>query len=247
MVEVEQCEQDLPDIEDISKQKWEILLDRFTRDMDPWNIDIGKLADRYRNYIKKGEKFDFELPARVILICSILLRMKVNFLTGDVPPEQEEEVEEIEEEFEEEFDEFEEEDEEPDLFVPDMQLPVRRKSKRKVTLDELKGALEKAIKIEERREQRSEERNDDVGFEINKESISNRLNRLMGKLKSLYSNSKDKIKFDEVLEKKDKKEKIEKFIQVLHLENDEKIKCVQPEFLGELLIELEKELEEENN
>lgn len=235
----------IPDIEDISKQKWEILLDRFTSDMDPWDIDIVRLAERYRDYIKKSKKFDFELPARIILICSILLRMKANFL------EDEEEFEEIEEEVED-FEEIPldleemEEEEEPDLFIPDMELPVKKKPNRKVTLDELKDALEKAIKIEEKREERQDKREENYGIEIDKKSINSRLNGLMDKLKSIYSNNKDKVKFSQVLNKKDKREKIEKFVQVLHLENDEKVKCMQPEFLGEILIELEKELKENN-
>ena len=44
--------------------------------LDPWNIDIVKLADSMLKYLSELEDVNFRIPARFILVSAVLLRLK---------------------------------------------------------------------------------------------------------------------------------------------------------------------------
>jgi chromatin segregation and condensation protein Rec8/ScpA/Scc1 (kleisin family) len=54
----------------------------------------------------------------------------------------------------------------------------------------------------------------------------------------LLSSGRKKASFKEILSEDTKEEKITKFIHLLHLESENKIRCTQREFLGDIEIEL---------
>lgn len=229
------------DIEKLTGLGWERTLDQLTEDMDPWDVDITELTRRYREYIQRLENYDLKLPGRLILVCSVLLRIKTNYLSG---VEREEEEEELREDpIEEPPLEEEEARQEPELYIPDIEFPVKKRQKRKVTLKELKQALDKALDIKEKRKSRKQER-EEFNLEIDQENVKQKVDRLFNRLKDYITNEDDQIKFEQVLNERTSREKVEKFFHILHLETDHKIKCSQPEFLGELLIALGSELEQ---
>src|SRR3989338_1123709 len=51
--------------------------------MDPLSVDLVKLADAFRIYLERLQKFDFRVPARFILVAAILLRMKAELLLDE--------------------------------------------------------------------------------------------------------------------------------------------------------------------
>lgn len=247
---------DTDDIAAIREADWETVLERFTEDMDPWAIDIVKLADRYKSYINKLERFDLEVPGRIIVVGAVLLRMKTEILRDayeDGNPEdveREESLEELEHEMEEimEEEQFDAVDDEQ-LRIPEAvpKPPVKKKAKRKVTLDELKDALEKAVEIGDKREERQEERKkaEDYGIEVEEDDITNKLNQLYSGLRDhIGGNDDDAVTFSELVEEQKKEEKLNKFVHIMHLETDQKIQCIQNEWLGDIQIEM---LEQENN
>ncbi|MCX6100714.1 MAG: segregation/condensation protein A, partial [Candidatus Bipolaricaulota bacterium] len=67
-------------IEELVSESWEGVLHRLTADMDPWDIDIAELARRYRAYLQALRELEFVVPGRMVLTCSILLRMKSDVL-----------------------------------------------------------------------------------------------------------------------------------------------------------------------
>lgn len=222
-------------VEAISDGRWEETLQTFTADMDPWEIDIVELADRYKSYIQKMETFDLEVPGRVILVAAILLRMKAEILRGEEEPEEQGFEEQME--FEEEI---EEEEESRQLRIPEAvpEPPIRKKGKRKVTLDELKDALEKALEIEEERSERQETRNvEDYGIEVEEKDFTDRLENMYSTLKGYVQDSSG-LRFSELVEKEESSEKIEQFVNLMHLETEEKVRCYQEEWLGDIEIEL---------
>lgn len=237
------------DMDAIAEQDWETVLQRFTEDMDPWAIDIVTLADRYKSYIERMERFDLDVPGRIIVICSVLLRMKtevVRDLYGeDAEQQAEEEMAEMFGEVDEEWDEPEDE---AQLRIPEAvpTPPVKRRSVRKVTLDELKGALEKALEVKERREQRQEERREQeaYGVEVEEEDISDRLNSLYSRLKSFLGKGRNAVAFSDIVDDAERQEALNKFVHIMHLETDERVRCMQEEWLGEIEIEV---LEDEND
>ncbi|MDY6959149.1 MAG: segregation/condensation protein A [Halobacteriota archaeon] len=121
----------------------EILLDLATRgEIDPWDIDIIDVTDKFLEKLNEMSKPDLRISGRTLFYASTLLRMKAEGL----------EVEDDEDEFEEVLDDIEIEDEEGvNIEYPKLVPRIRRKSKRPVTLDELIKELSKAESVERKR------------------------------------------------------------------------------------------------
>lgn len=229
------------DARQLEQMHWEETIDFLTRDMPADEIDIVELAERYREYVDAMEEFDLEVPARAIRICSALLNMK-----SAIVLEYEEETEE--EEPQENPMDFEEEEEEEPVELgepPELEMPVKPKPKRRLHKDELKDALRDALEVKERREERVEERHEmEEAFEFEEDTLQDKIDALHSKVMGMIGSSKEKVKFNQLLDKRTSEEKIEKFMHVLTLENDRKVTCVQEEFLGDLHVKPEDENEE---
>lgn len=228
------------DAQVLAEQPWEQTLDLLTADMQASEIDIAVLADRYKEYINELQEFDLSVSARAIRICSALLNMKTLALTGEDPQEEEEPMEDPMA-FEDEPMEAEE-DQGPDLEEgPELDMPVKPRPRRRMELNELKDALRDAMEVKEKREERQEQR-EEIDQEFNVEdNLNDKINSLFSRLKGLVS-SNDAVEFSRLLEEKSNEEKIEKFMHVLHLENDKKVICKQEEFLGDLHVKPEDEV-----
>lgn len=236
------------EIDNLAEMPWEETLEFLTADMDPESIDIYVLTERYQEYIDELEEFDLEVPAQAIRLCAALLRIKTMALAGEEMMEEEAENPmdfEGEEMMEEEF----VEEEEPDIEVgPDLQMPVKAKPRRRMSLDELTDALEDAMEVKEKREERQElreEMEDPVG--IDEKSLEEKVNSLFSRVTDLISGSSDKIPFNQLVDDSEGEEKIEKFLHVLHLENERKVECIQEEWLGDLEVKPKKEPEQVAN
>lgn len=221
------------DIGEMAEQPWEETLEMLSADMEPSNIDIKILAERYREYIQELEEFDLEVPARAIRLCAALLRIKTLAMTGEQKEEQEQENPMN---FEEEEVIEEEAQDEPDLEVgPDLEMPVKPKPRRRMSLDELKDALDDAMEVKDRREERQEMREEiDQQMEIDEKSLDEKINSLFSRLTDLIGSSSEKVKFDQLVENKETEDQLEKFLHVLQLEDDQKVRCIQEEFLDDL-------------
>lgn len=231
--------------ETIKEQHWEETIDFLTKDMPADEIDIKVLAQRYKEYIDTLQDNDLHVSAKAVRVCSALLNLKAA-ITLDYEDEIEEEEEPDPMDFEEEA--MEEEQEEVDLEdPPQLRMPPKPKPKRRMHKEELKDALRDAMDVKERREERREEREEmDEQFEFEEETIRDRIDSLYSKVTDLISSSSEKVKFNQLLEERTSEEKIDKFMQVLTLENDKKVRCHQEEFLGDLHVEPEEEDEVAN-
>jgi segregation and condensation protein A len=110
----------------------EILLEMArTGEIDPWNIDIIDVTDKFLARLVEREKFDLRASARTLLYASILLRMKSDILVNAPPPEPEED-------FMPDF------GPEPDDY-PMLEPRQRHASARPVTLEELINELQRAV------------------------------------------------------------------------------------------------------
>lgn len=127
---------DLPSI--VRKPSWKQLLTELvvSEKLDPWDIDITKVADGFFRMVRKMEKADFHIPANIILACAILLKYKSNALR--VYGEQPEAFEEAEPLV------FEDEGE-----IPPLRIKARIPPKAHITLNELIGEMERAIKYDD--------------------------------------------------------------------------------------------------
>jgi segregation and condensation protein A len=227
-------------VEELIGETWEGVLTRLTSDMDPWNIDLSELARRYRSYIHALQDLNFEIPGRMVLTCSILLRMKSDeLLAMEYRTDRDGLVAQIEDAIEqEEF--IWEEPADPDAFA----LPVLRRPHRQVTLTDLRKALTSALKVSRRRAERLidhveiDEFDPFEHFEIGGLDFSDRLHSLLTRIKDFLSGRRV-LSFFRLLERGDKEERVQRFFEILHLAASGEIECSQTEFLGDILIKLE--------
>lgn len=116
----------------------DLLVDLVNRNkLDPWNIDIIYIVDKYVETVKKLKVLDLRVPANIILAAAILLRMK----SGLISMPEYEEAEMV----------AEEGIVRPDITVDPLNFRLRIAPKRKISLNELITALDEAISIKDTR------------------------------------------------------------------------------------------------
>ena len=64
---------------------WKTLIVELVKNeqMDPWDIDISALAQKYITMVRKLQQADLRISGKVLLAASILLRMKSDILLTD--------------------------------------------------------------------------------------------------------------------------------------------------------------------
>ncbi|MBS3128075.1 segregation/condensation protein A [Candidatus Woesearchaeota archaeon] len=211
--------------------------------MDPWDIDISLLTAQYIEAIRHLKEMDFKIGGKVVLAAALLLKIKSKRLVGV------------------ELDEFDrllaQSDPQTGSFYDDLEGGMRKPSdiseqermtliprtpqprKRKVSIYDLVGALEKALEVKKRRLIKSFP---EVGIEAPHKArdITLSLKQVYNKILDLHlSTSRKKIFFSELIGKDAGKEtKVHVFVPLLHLHNQRKVDLDQQQFLGEIDIHL---------
>ncbi|MFH1587428.1 MAG: segregation/condensation protein A, partial [Candidatus Diapherotrites archaeon] len=127
---------DLVDL--IDQPAWKTILIDLVKSakMDPWNIDVSELADKYLQKINALEGSDLRLPANAILASAILLKFKSRILNiGSI---------EDEEEFLAKRKMGEDEMKLIDGLLPELKTTSKAKEGR-VSLDDLVDSIEKML------------------------------------------------------------------------------------------------------
>lgn len=135
----------------IEKESWEEVIYSIVslENLNPWDIDLVKLTESFLNYINKLQELDFRIPAKIVFVAAVLLRLKADYLSIF----EEEPLEEVAKEKP-----FADLGIDPDLIQ--LGLPMKRMPKRQVTLNELVTALKKSdnSKREKNRKERQMEK-----------------------------------------------------------------------------------------
>ncbi len=216
-----------------------------TEQLDPWNIDLGILADKYIETIEEFEETNFFVSSKVLLACSLLLRLKSEILLNYYISDLDEILYGKKEQKNYEYERIEIDEDELPILVP--KTPMARH--RKVTLNELIGALSQAIDTENKRIKKEIRH-----FQSKKNALivlpkKNRIS-LKNKTKNLYQRIHDFLKHPEKVEMKfsdlapTKEEKLSSFIPILHLTNQERLYLKQEQHFDEIFMMLDK-MEEE--
>lgn len=210
-----------------------------TEQLDPWNIDLALLTNRYLEKIKELEEANFFISSKVLLAASLLLRIKSEILLHK-------EIRGIDEIL---FGKKEEtkpaekiqidESELPELY-PKTPLPRYRK----VTLQELMSALDKAMSTEQRRIKREvarvqQEKDAEIVLPKERTSVRERIRKIYSKLLTAFKKKQDKISYSELTGGK-KEEKIACFLPCLHLDSQHKLFLEQKAHFQEIYIWLYK-------
>ncbi|MCX8191069.1 MAG: segregation/condensation protein A [Candidatus Aenigmarchaeota archaeon] len=222
----------------IERESWEQIIYYIVNveRIDPWDVDIVKLCDGFINFLRKVESLDFRIPAKVVFVAAILLRLKSEYLMR----KEEEKIEEKEEEIPT-FLEF-------DPSKLKLAYPVKRIPKVQITLEELIIALKKAVEIEEKKKSKKSHLKEKLIKNINlEEDITKRIENVFKKIEE-KSKDREKVMFKEIVENWESEEIVKNFVPLLHLEKNEKISTEQEAFFKEIFISLKKEkFNEQNN
>ncbi|MEX2017498.1 MAG: segregation/condensation protein A [Candidatus Pacearchaeota archaeon] len=210
-----------------------------TEQLDPWNINIIILTDRYLVKIQELEEADFFVSSKVLLAASLLLRIKSEILLNKYIKS----IDEIlfgKKEIKKYVSERIDLDEEIPMLIPKSPMPRFKK----VTLRELMESLGKAINTENRRIKKEiTNRNALIESGI---SLPKRKFNIKSKIKELYTKlilhfndegnkSNKKISFTEFVGSS-KEEKILSFSPLLHLESQKKVWMEQEAHFEEIYI-----------
>ncbi len=205
--------------------------------LDPWDVDISKLTEKYLEKVNEMEELNYAVSAKVLLAAALLLRIKSEFLINHYiksldeilfgkPAKKEKPQIEINL------------DDVADLF-PRTPLPRPKR----VTLTELIGALNRAMVTEHRR----------IKNEITHKHALNRFNFFLPKntvdvrfkLKEVYQKVKNYFASNKSAEKMTytdlaptTEEKRFSFGPVLHLDNQDRVLLEQLQHFDEIYIYL---------
>jgi len=190
--------------------------------VDPWNIDIVDLTEKYVKMLREMKELDLRVSARAILAASILVRMKTEALLNEDTVE-----------------ETQESEEKIRVDVEPLAPPIRR-SERYYTFDDLLEALMDALEEAERRKPRNRKKEnieervfvvDDFRVDIEKHVY-----RLHDVVVRLYHEKGEPIKFWELIFDPTPKIIARTFLYLLFLSNMGKVDLIQEEPFGEILV-----------
>jgi segregation and condensation protein A len=204
-----------------------------TEEVDPWDIDIGTLTKKYIETIKQLKEFDFKISGKALLAAAILLKIKSNRLVGEDLEEFDRIIvgEPDEDFFEEDILASDRTEEEIQKLIPRMPQP----RKRKVSIYDLMGALEKALEVKQRRVLKNTP-SFDVEIPKKRPNVNLVMQNLFLKIKRFFILGNKHLTFKKLIPSESKKDKVATFVPLLHLTNRHKIDLKQEKPFGEIEI-----------
>jgi segregation and condensation protein A len=208
----------------VAETNWkEMLIDLVeTEKLDPWSIDIAVIADKFVEKVRALQMLDLHVAANVILASSILLRMKTETLL------------------------FEEPEEEPNgeieartvPQIPSLTLKLRLPPPRRLTLQELIGAIEEIMKIQQSNKKLLQPIQQNlIQINMNEKDIDALIEDTFESVKQNVD-SYGLVTFSQLIKNKSLEDIIKTFIPLLFLEKNGKVELFQEEFFGEIFIKL---------
>lgn len=217
-----------------------------TEQMDPWDIDIGTLAQQFLDSLKKLKAMDFRISGKVVLAAAILLRLKSTKLVKEDLGELDRIIAMSEQTQEEFYDELEQglydephgTTEKPNYtLIPHTPQP----RKRKVSVYDLVEALQKALEVKRRRSFTLH----DVEITIPEHTID-----ISEVIEKIYNEVRDyfltratekgaKLAFSKLIKSDNREEKIYTFVPLLHLSNQGRVLLEQEKHLAEIYVQLQ--------
>jgi len=225
-------------IMDDSEISWKAIIYELVRqeEMDLGDIDVSEIAQQYVKLLKEAKQMDLKVSGKVILAAAFLLKIKsVRLLDNSLdmfnkmmnPEDQKKETDEDDKRLE------------PRKNVDYTQLipKIPQPRKRKVSVQDLINALEKALQVKERRVSNYIKKTEvnidipDVEFDISK-----LIDMIYYKVDEHYNTKQSDLYFHHLLPSQSPMDKVMYFLPLLHLENHGKIAMNQKEHLGDIHI-----------
>ena len=215
-----------------------------TEQMDPWDINISLISQKFLDMLKKLQEMDFRISGKVALACAVLLKMKAEKLHDEELAALDHLIHSAEEPVDLGLDDF-------GMFDPNMEFEEEEKPKliprtpqprkRKVSVYDLVEALEEALETEMRRPPKRKARKaetidpPDASFR----DITEIIQEVFESINVHYEkNDPGTMEFTHLLRSDHKHDKVMAFIPLLHLENALKVEMEQEEHFGPITVHL---------
>jgi len=213
--------------------------------LDPWNIDLVILTKKYLEKVRELEEANFFVSSKVLLAASLLLRIKSEILLNRYLKSLDDilfgkkEIKKEKKEYNVDLGEI------PELFL---KTPLPRY--KKVSLQELVNALEKAISTENRRIRkeinvRQAHYETDIVLPKRTINVREKIRLIYAKVITSFKKKQTKISYTELMNN-DKEEKKVCFLPILHLDNQHKVFLEQEKHLDEIYVWVYKHYKKEN-
>ena len=207
--------------------------------MDPWDIDVTVLTQKYIGLIKKMQEHDLLVSGKILLAAALLLKMKSSHLIDNDIAKLDSLINPVEDDMEEEFwDDVSgsprRKNQEQYTLIPRNPQPRNRK----VSITDLVDALQRAMATKKRI--LSKQKPTRFKMPAHKVDIMEVIRDIYHKI-TFYSNKEKKktLTFTRLLPPKaSKKDKVYTFLPLLHLENEHKITTHQKKSFSEIEIQL---------
>ena len=229
------------------KLAWhEIIYDLInTEQLNPWDIDISLLAEKFLERVRQLEEANFFVSSKVLLAASLLLRIKSEILLNHELPNLDSILFGKKEEKK-----YTQERIELDEDVPSLVARTPLPRCKKVTIDELMKALNHAINTENRRIKKivlTKQQEYETAMFLPKQKINlkDKIQEVYEKLKNFFTNKENRMAFSE-LAGPTNEERISTFIPLLHLDNQHKVWLEQDAHFDEIWVLLKHLYEKQN-
>ncbi len=253
-MEVQQAEE-LPDLVSLVEvPEWKgILLDLVRSErMNPWDIDLVLLAQKYLERIRSMQSNNLYVPANALLACAILLNMKADVLRQYFR-EEEEQAPEFVEDFVDDFalaldvpeDPAGDASEESSGTTPEPPevLPPARITARRVSLEELLAAMERVMKAKKRVPRQNAvniEPFEEFFEDLEQEDVDRIIAETYERIKA-SADSEGLTTLSRIVPSNRAEDIVRTFLPVLYLANDGKINVWQEEPFAEIFIAVREE------
>ncbi len=202
-------------------------------EMDPWDIDIASLAQRFLEEVRSMVKLNLRLSGKTLLTSAILLRMKSEHIMPQENGHNGHNGHDAYEDYgwDEAYD--------LDFNVPPLTTPLRRRAERRVTLFELVEALQQALNEEVIRKNFPPRRRvkPKLVIQVDEESIREKIISLYDRLLELAQQN-EVLRFGELIYDPTPRHVVETLLYLLYLDSQGKLTVWQEELFGEIFITL---------
>ncbi|MBU2637467.1 MAG: segregation/condensation protein A [Nanoarchaeota archaeon] len=217
---------------------WQTIIQDLIRseEMNPWDIDVSVLTQKYIQTIKEMQAMNFLVSGKVLLAAALLVKIKSERLVGQ-------DLAYFDSILFPQTESFDDMDfmpvERPVVDHPPLGIRTPMPRKRKVSVSDLMKALERALEVDKRRTIKHNRY-----FTENIPLMPERKVDIMELMKSIYGRimgffeKKETITFSKLLPAGDvgKMEKVLTLLPLLHLENEEKVDLSQEAQFTEIYI-----------
>lgn len=209
--------------------------------MDPWDIDVSIIANKFIAMLKQLKELDFRIGGKIVIASAILLKLKTNKLMDEEIVALDNLINSSDEDLEEAFfeDEYFDNPKQREREKHELVVRTPQPRKRKVSVYDLVEALEKVLDTKPRKIIKSKGTYKKVLAPENYTDISELMVEVYSKINNHFqATPKQKLTFTDIIISDHKEDKIMTFIPLLHLDNQRKIDITQQDHFGEIAIDL---------